>query len=130
MKPPWPRKLVNRDPLNAAHRKQAFTIISALSKLHIRSATARELFQNGIMLTGVTISDEMNLGCIATHYHIEEGLMFPDNIIARCKDCRDAIQYRPHLVGMPKIICCFCAADNILTEYWESEESSGQSVGT
>jgi hypothetical protein len=118
----FPRKIVHRDYKNRDHIVEAFDIMKAIVGIHVTKQTAAELKSLGIEHSGIERDDkpEEAIG-VGLAYFIEIGKLLPDNILGRCLDCGQPIQYRPHFQNVSKLVCCFCAADRVLDDYWKDQ---------
>ena len=99
-----------------------------IGKISITKKAKDELNRHGYNVSAKAIitddipADSIGVGAF---YLLDKGLIVADNIITKCKKCCEAIQFRPHF-NMHNItpLCCFCAADRILDEYWKEYTES------
>lgn len=117
-----PKRILLRDPRNFEHRAEVYRVIQQYGGVHVTRRTRREIEPIAHRFPKMTVSDDMTHAVGVAHFFFpDEGLMFPDNRISKCADCRIALQCRPHFV-VPVILCCFCAGDRLLQEYWNSKQ--------
>jgi len=119
-----PRVLVARDPRNKQHVTAALRLMMEIGTIVSSEETAQELESLSLKLPKrvevVPRQDGYDF-LIGAHFFLEDGLMFRDNVIVTCSVCRHALQIRPHNQTNKSVLCCFCAADNMLTEYWKQK---------
>ena len=122
--PPFdiPRVLVARDPRNPQHCRAALRLLLECGTVISSVKTAQELAVFSLKLSQrVLVSEPGTMQydyVVGAHYFLDEGLMFADNVIVTCTVCRQALQLRPH-APTKSVMCCFCAADRVLKEYWQ-----------
>src|SRR6476659_5954419 len=89
--------LLGRDPRNEDHLAAAFDILQSVAGVNVLQATADELHELGLPLKVPTIKVTKK-GDIAVGmpYLLERGLILPGNMISKCLDCANPVQYRPH----------------------------------
>ena len=119
-----PPKILNRDPRSRRDRAEAFRIITECTgSVNVTSKTHEEIGSLAREHPKMVVNDDVKdaIG-IAHFFFVDEGLMFRDNRISKCADCRIPLQFRPHFVNVPTLLCCFCAGDRLLKEYWDSKK--------
>lgn len=108
-------RLKDRDPRNPAHVRAALDILQAHGKPRMTSEAAMILRAMGrSRLENIIISDVPRKGerVVGSHFFIEHGLTFANNIIATCDGCRAPLEMRPS--GIKEKFCVFCAAEDVL----------------
>jgi hypothetical protein len=117
---------LDRDPRNSDHIRAAIQLISDISENYATERTFTELAAFGIALPKgikkwkkVKPHDAM----IGAFFHLDRGLIFPDNVILTCADCHIPVEIRPHSNVGSRVMCCFCTVDQALRQYWEEHAS-------
>lgn len=122
-----PKQVLDRNPHNKAHVTAAYQIVQELSGINILASTVMELALIGAVLKEPLLPKRFRIRkrirkgnwTIGAMFTLEAGLLFPDNVIRRCHNCPNALQFRPnlgHSAGTP--LCVFCAADRLLKDHW------------
>ena len=116
-----PKLWLDRDPRNHYHIGAAMKLITELSDSYATDRTIQELAAVGITVPK-RIKKWKKLGkhdcVIGAFFHLERGLLFPDNVILTCADCRVPVEIRPYSNVGSKVLCCFCTVDHVLKDYW------------
>lgn len=107
-------------------RAEALRIIEELVGIAVTEQSRDELLTVGISLApSVKISKQFSGAAIGTPFLIEDGLIVSDNVILTCAQCRQPLQFRPHLGhAVKRHLCIFCAADEVLRAYWEGRSTA------
>ena len=120
-----PKLWLDRDPHNADHINAAFQLITTLSDSYVTEHTAKELNAAGVAVPkGVKKWKRLRKhdAMIGAFFYLERGLLFPDNIICTCADCRIPIEIRPHSNVGSTVLCCFCTVDRVIKGYWAAHD--------
>lgn len=123
-----PRLLFQRDPRNPAHVSAALEIIAEIGEVYATDRTIEELTKAGVSLRSKKIKRQRKRSpkmdaMIGGFFFLDRGLLFPDNLICTCSECRAALQIRPHSAQRTKL-CAFCATDKVLKSYWAEQSAS------
>lgn len=124
------QKLIERDPRNRLHILRAMKLIMELQTVIVTERSQDEMGAilghdlAQCLLTDMDVEatvpeDSMMIG---SFYFIDEGLLFADNVIVVCNDCRAPVHIRPESQMASLFLCIFCAADRVLKDYWENQE--------
>jgi len=112
--------LLGRDPRNEDHLAAAFDILQSMAGMNVLQATADELRELGLPLSKrkpkirVIKTGDVAVGM---PYLLERGLILPGNMISKCVDCGNPVQFRPHTgLAINTHLCPFCAAEQVIKE--------------
>ena len=112
--------LRGRDPRNEDHLAVAFDILQSIAGMNVLQATADELHSFGPPLSDkVPTLKVVKKGDVAVGmpYLLERGLILPGNMISKCVDCGNPVQYRPHTgLAIKTHLCPFCAAERVIKD--------------
>jgi hypothetical protein len=117
-KPVQKLALIGRDPRNPLHRRWALNMLLATTGVRASRKTEAEIAAVGMALPKDTkiVARPDKYPLVAEFFLLEEGLLFPDNVIAKCSGCSQFLQFRPHAQVAKTRWCCFCAVDHMLAE--------------
>lgn len=117
-----PKVWLDRDPRNQRHVRAAMELFAELDQdTFTTKRTVDELAELGIKL-GKNIKIKKRIPCesdvIGGFFFLDTGLFYPDNVMVTCSTCHAALQIRPRTNVRGRKLCCFCALDEALKEYW------------
>ena len=115
--PDLPLIWLDRDPRNPKHVAGALRMIFSLGgpEMYATERTRDELREVGLKVHGLRIGNPKQVDVlIGGFFFLEDGLLYPDNILVTCATCRTALQVRPHSTRKARVLCCFCCLDEVL----------------
>ena len=116
-----PKLWLDRDPRNNDHIVAAMRLITTLTDSYATERTVKELAAAGIALPkGIKKWKRLQKhdAVIGSFFRLERGLLFADNVILTCADCRTPVEIRPSSNVGSTVLCCFCTVDRVLKDYW------------
>ena len=120
-----PKLWLDRDRHNNDHIADAMQLITRLVESYATARTIEDLAAFGIALPKrikkLKRPQQRDSVTIGSFFHLERGLLFPDNVILTCADCRTPVEIRPHSNVGSTVLCCFCTVDRALKDYWAAQ---------
>jgi Fe2+ or Zn2+ uptake regulation protein len=106
-------ELLGRDAKNPWHVRRALEILTESGSVRITEEVRKDVHAEGLVIDKrmKTIKNPKKLPVIGQFFFLEEGPMFPDNVMVKCDDCGKVLQIRPHSQRSRVRLCCFCAVD-------------------
>lgn len=130
----YPRKLIDRDPRKFEHRCDAFKLMVDIGEVAVTEQAAIEIKKAGgdlpetVQAVTEVAKDSV---IVCAFYFLDEGLIVETNIIGKCSDCSHPVQLRSYMPAeKATLLCCFCAADRTLVDYWKTRKSGSPETET
>jgi hypothetical protein len=129
-----PRKLTNRNPFNSLDVSVALGLIHQINGTYVTQNTLNKLASLGfdrnqpllpkglkLLRHNKQMSDAYMIG---SHLKVENPKQYPWQCkIVACSLCKSLLTVSTgHEFEIERYLCCFCAADLVIAEYWRARD--------